>query len=343
MKKCLFKIGRLMGKKIILAGFSLLIFLLVSCDKKTEAVGEIHSAVESGRDSLSDSIFSDATTKMEFRNDGLVYVYGLVVSDEHPEGDWVKDFEGVYSARPEINLLTLQAKKLCFQNQVMDSFETYVQKNLDATVTKITEMLLNGSLEMDGSSQKYFMEVNRLSFESMGRSALDDKVSYLYYLSEDGNQLTLVQKKSENPGGEDIVFSEDDSGNFEIDVLGSEIIIYPLTEMNAEGERIEKGGEVSYSAFVEWMDGHKKFSGSVYKNYVLENDDKIFFKVSKLDQISGTMNFSSVYSGEESISGSSYVIRADIKFDSVPPELSDLKSAAMSQDMVSMPFVYERR
>ena len=345
--------GELMKNKIVLAGFSVLLFLFNSCENKKFDFFKSDSAknnlppVEIRRDSLSDSVFADATTKMEFRNEGIIYVYELVFSDESPEeaGDaWVKDFEGIYSATPEINLLKLKAEKLCFENQTMNSFETYVQKNLDATVSWLTNSLLEGTIEMDNTSQKYFMEVKRLSVESMGRAALDETVSYLYYLSEDGNQLTLVQKKSENPGAEEIVFSEDDSGEFQIDVYGNEIIIYPLTKLNSDGEREAVGDEtISYTAFVEWMDGHKKFSGPVYKNYVLESEDKTFMKISKLDEISGSMSFSSEYTdGGESISGSTYVVKSEINFDKVPDELSDLTSASMAQDMVSMPFVFER-
>lgn len=334
----------LMNRKYLIAGFSMLIFLFAACDEKSRNADRSQTMMDVKRDALSDSVFADELSKMEFRNDGTVFVYSHDVAVD-PDGDsWVKDFEGTYSAFPEKNLLKLNATKLCFQNQTMSSFESYVQKNLDATVANITEMLLNGSMDMDSASQKYFMEINRQSIESMGKAALDDTVNYLYYLSEDENQLTLVQKKSDNPGSEDIVFSEDDSGEYEIDVYGSEIIIYPLTKLNSDGEREEVGEEsTSYTAFVEWMDGHRKFSGAVYKNFVIENGDKTYMKISKPGRVSGTFSFSSSYTDAgESISGSSYILKSEIAFDETPEELSNLKSASMSQEMVSMPFVFER-
>jgi len=335
----------LMNRKYLVAGFSMLIFLFAACDEKNQNAERSRSMMDMKRDALSDSVFADEFSKMEFRDDGTVFVYSHDVA-LGPEGDsWVKDFEGTYSAFPEKNLLTLSAKKLCFQSQTMSSFEAYVQKNLDATVADVSQMLLDGSMDMDSTSQKYFMEINRQSIEAVGKAALDDTVSYLYYLSEDENQLTLVQKKSDSAGSEDIVFSEDDSGDYEIDVYGGEIIIYPLTKLNSDGEREEAGEEsTSYTAFVEWMDGHRKFSGPVYKNFVIEKGDKTYMKISKPGRISGTFSFSSSYTDAgESISGSSYILKSEISFDETPDELSNLKSASMSQEMVSMPFVFERK
>ena len=105
----------LMNRKYLIAGFSMLIFLFAACDEKSRNVDRSQTMMDVKRDALSDSVFADELSKMEFRNDGTVFVYSHDVAVE-PDGDsWVKDFEGTYSAFPEKNLLKLNATNSAFK------------------------------------------------------------------------------------------------------------------------------------------------------------------------------------------------------------------------------------